>query len=127
MLLQSTDTVVLETAFLDELSKIADAHGEGSPEEEHTHPWITKERLKRLAIVAPIVGLGTGAGYTAGKMARRAMNVKRLEKGLRRAGVAKYIPHAMAIGGGLLSAQLALKSRLVRKYTEAGDKKDERK
>lgn len=126
MLSQSMDTQgVLEAAFLDELSKIAEAQG------DEDSPWITKKKLKRLAVVVPAAAAGTGLGYAAGKALRR-----RSGAAARRAAMTgslratwdkliKYAPHAAAVVSGIGAGALAWKSKKVRDYIEGRDKKSD--
>lgn len=119
MRLRSTDIQgALETAFLDELSKIAEAQG------DEDSPWITKKKLKRLLVVAPAVALGTGAGYAVGKAIRRKspqVAQKLVSKGWDK--YMKYAPAAVTVLGGIGAGALAWKSKKVRDYIEGRDKK----
>ena len=121
MLLQSTDTAVLESSFLDELSKIAEEQG------EQAHPWITKERLKRLAVVAPIVALGTGAGVMAGRAVRHLFPAHQVADLVARKGLSKYLPYATGALGGLSAVALAKKFSKTRAFIEGGDRKGKSK
>jgi hypothetical protein len=123
MPLQSTDTHgVLEAAFFDELSKIAEEQGDR---------WITKDKLKKLVTtVVPAAALGTGAGYATGKAidayARR--KVGRLSKNPKFQHLAKvvgsnrirrYGPVVGGVSGAALGMILMMKAHKVKKALES--------
>lgn len=121
---QSTDTQgVLEAAFLDELSKIAEAQKEDDQ-------WITKGKLKRLlGITVPATAIGAGGGYVAAKGVealyrkhRRGLTGKLVNAvGLQR--IKKYGP---MVGGALGLASGALAALQRKKSKEVWEGKHER-
>ena len=69
-------------AFFDEMGKIAatqeylaerageqEKNSEGGA--EHDDQYVTKQKLKRLALMLPFAAAGTGLGYGVGKMGRK--------------------------------------------------------
>jgi hypothetical protein len=108
------------SAFFDELSKIAEA----KPEDDKG--YVTKEKLKRLGIVAGVAGLGGAAGAGGAYLVRKQFRKYRPEiKGfLHKHPKLRYLipgaAGALAAGAG---AAAALKSRKVKQYLEK--KKDD--
>jgi len=110
------------TAFHSELVKIA---------EEEKKPSITKARLKRLAIAAPVAAVGAGLGHAGGRALGnyiRGARGQELAKSLvRQGGLGRKVVGALpAVAGGLLAGGAtltALKNKKVKKYVMGDDER----
>lgn len=102
------------SALFDELEKIAE-----------DDRWVTKERLKRLALAVPVVGAGTFAGSMAGQAVGRKLreskgSIGRLAR--KHPGIAsKVVPALAGAAVGVPALLATLRSRKTQKYIEKGD------
>lgn len=124
MHLQSTDIQgACEAAFLDELSKIAEAH----PEDNR---WVTKQKLKRLLLtVAPAAAIGTGLGYGSAHALNHLIRRKYpnlAESAVKRLGIHTIRKYAPIIGGGMGMIGGGLAALQRRKVQQALEGKHER-
>jgi|WetSurSiteA1Bulk_404760.scaffolds.fasta_scaffold04902_3 hypothetical protein len=109
----------LESAFLDELSKIAEVNGT-----EKDNRWVTKKKLKRLLAVAIPAAAGTGLGYGAAKavesqyLQNKFPVLKALHNHVGKSRLRKYGPMVVGGLGATAAALAALKSRKVKKYLD---------
>jgi len=97
-------------AFHDELTKIA--------KEDKGGPYVTKDRLKRLAVTMGATGLGSGLGYATGTALERALKKRGVTIPHR---LGRYVP-AATIGLGALAATMrSRKERAADKYIGEGN------
>lgn len=106
----------MTSSFFDELVKIGEEN-----------QWVTKDRLKRLAIAVPVVAAGTFAGSMAGQAAGHAL---RKNKGAIGDLIRKYpsiaskaVPALAGAAVGVPALLAAMRSRKTQKYIESGDDK----
>ena len=83
-------------SFFDELNKIGEATTKQVPGEGSGGPFVTKDRLKRLAQVALVGAAGAGLGTAAGYATRDYL--LKHHPGV----VAKYAPVALPVLGGAI-------------------------
>jgi len=123
MLSQSTGTDMISySTFHEEIEKIAEEAKPGT---------ITKEKLKRLAIAAPVAAAGAGLGHATGKLVGRAVLTDKARQALQQAArqrpwAAKAVGALPAVAGGLAAGAgvlQAMKGRKMREYIEG--KKDD--
>ena len=116
MLSRSTGIDASLPAFFDEFSKIA--------EETQGTPWVTKEKLKRLAIAVPVAGAGMFGGHFAGKALANELGKHQGAIGdfaRKHPTVTKAAPMALAGLLGAAGIAAAARSRKIQKYVEHGD------
>ena len=86
---------MINSSFFDELEKIAEEAGE-----EPGGPFITKNRLKRLAVAAGLTAAGAGLGEATGHYINKWINKSTSREGMLRkaapfvggaAGIAAYM------------------------------------
>ena len=103
------------SAFFDELEKIA----------EENNRYVTKERLKRMAVAVPVAGAGAFLGHMAGQAVGRELQKSKGTIGdlaRRHPRVASKVVPALAAGAvGIPALLAALKSRKTQQYIEHGD------
>ena len=102
------------SAFFDELEKIA----EDKPEDR----YVTKERLKRLAIAVPTLGAGLAIGHFGGKLLGHELSKHKGVIGNFAKEHPTLIKAVPATLGGLGAMALALKNRKLKDYITHGDK-----
>jgi hypothetical protein len=121
MLSQSTGTGMTNyAAFHGEIEKIAKEN------EDKKRGWITKDKLKRLAIAAPVAAAGAGLGHGAGQLVRNYALSPRAQEALKglsasRPWAGKALSALPAVAGGLAAgagALQAMKNRKMRDFIE---------
>ena len=111
------------TAFHTEIVKIAKEN------EDKKKGWITKDKLKRLAIAAPVSAAGAGLGYGAGQLVKKHVLSDRARSVLQEAAAKRpwagmAVKALPVLAGGLAAgagAMQAMKGRKMRQYLEGKD------
>lgn len=104
-------------AFFDELEKIAE-------EEQKDDNWVTKQRLKRLAVAVPVAGLGLLGGHFAGKGLAHALAKRQGAIGdfaRKHPFAIKSAPMVAAGLAGAAGLAVAARSKKIHDYVKHGD------